>query len=478
MYRPVYLPLTSAIRFRWAVCQLDTLRKCYKLSALRSALESLPKTLNETYNRILRAIDADNVPDALQLLQWLTFSRRPLRLKELAEVVAINIEDVPSFDEEDRLRHPTDLLRICSSLVNLHYEEENIDEPPDILDCEIRLAHYSVREYLVSKIEEPAFAGFAEMSAHLSMAKSCVAYLLHLGHERETSSTNFRHHRETGVQDMFPLSTYAAQYWPEHVRNMDDVLQDQIVELLINSCSMNQWIEIFNPDHGEKLPIPARANVEWPDPASLQRPLYYASLLGLTEIAEILLRRGAKVQRGFGLYGTALGAAATRGHTVILRLLLDYGAKPDVSAGYYRSPLFAAVSEGHAECVRLLIEAGNIMSDVPRSLDHGSATNDIPLLQDNSLFQDNSSYHQEAPLLIAAEEGHLDVVKVLLDHGASTTVTGYYGNAVQAAMSGGHNEVVEFLLARGMRFGVPAAATPQIRLPREHRSTFGSRGLT
>ena len=430
------------------------MRKCYKLSALRAALESLPKTLNETYNRILGAIDADNMPDALQLLQWLTFSRRPLRLRELAEVVAIDIEDIPCFNEEDRLRHPTDLLRICSSLVNLNYEEDDIAGQPDILDCEIRLAHYSVREYLVSKIGEPTFANFAETPAHLSIGKSCVAYLLHLGQIRAVSSNKNRQHHETNLLERYPLSTYAAQYWPEHARYIDNVLQDQIVELLINSSSMNQWIEIFNPDHGDNLPIPARSNVEWPEPASLQRPLYYASLLGLIEIVEILLGKGAKVQGGFGLYGTALGAAATRGHTTILRLLLDSGAKPNAAAGYYRSPLFAAVSQGHAECVRLLIEAGNIMNDVPRFLDTGSVNKGIPL------FTDHSSYHQEAPLLIAAEEGHLDVVKVLLDHGASMTVTGYYGNAVQAAMSGGHNEVVEFLLDRGLGFGVPAAATP------------------
>jgi hypothetical protein len=45
--------ILTSWRFRWAVCQLDTLRACKKVSAVRKALAQLPKTLDETYARIL-----------------------------------------------------------------------------------------------------------------------------------------------------------------------------------------------------------------------------------------------------------------------------------------------------------------------------------------------------------------------------------------------------------------------------------------
>jgi hypothetical protein len=43
-------------RFRWAVCQLDTLGKCRNRAMLRHALAALPPTLDKTYERILCAI--------------------------------------------------------------------------------------------------------------------------------------------------------------------------------------------------------------------------------------------------------------------------------------------------------------------------------------------------------------------------------------------------------------------------------------
>lgn len=52
---------------------------------LRKALHSLPKDLDSTYERILCNIDDSNAAYALKILQWLTFSARPLSLEEVAE---------------------------------------------------------------------------------------------------------------------------------------------------------------------------------------------------------------------------------------------------------------------------------------------------------------------------------------------------------------------------------------------------------
>ena len=66
---------------------------------LRKALAELPPTLDETYNRILCAIDNDHSTHALRILQWLAFSARPLLIEEVAEVVAIDPERDPAFDQ-------------------------------------------------------------------------------------------------------------------------------------------------------------------------------------------------------------------------------------------------------------------------------------------------------------------------------------------------------------------------------------------
>jgi len=42
--------------FRWVVCQIDRQRRCFP-SSVRSILDDLPKTLDETYGRTLLGID-------------------------------------------------------------------------------------------------------------------------------------------------------------------------------------------------------------------------------------------------------------------------------------------------------------------------------------------------------------------------------------------------------------------------------------
>ncbi len=53
-------------------------------------LKELPETLDETYERILRDINKANWDHAHRLLQCLTVAVRPLRVAELAEVLAID----------------------------------------------------------------------------------------------------------------------------------------------------------------------------------------------------------------------------------------------------------------------------------------------------------------------------------------------------------------------------------------------------
>jgi hypothetical protein len=55
----------------------------------------------------------------MRVLQWLTFSTRPLLVKEIAEVVAIDVARDPAFDRDEILEDPLDALYICSSLVTI-----------------------------------------------------------------------------------------------------------------------------------------------------------------------------------------------------------------------------------------------------------------------------------------------------------------------------------------------------------------------
>ncbi|KAN0141731.1 hypothetical protein V8E53_000193 [Lactarius tabidus] len=73
--------------FRWIFCQLDVLRHCFPTN-LRRVLEELPKSLDESYKRILKEINNANRLHAYRLLQCLMVASRPLLVEELAEMLA------------------------------------------------------------------------------------------------------------------------------------------------------------------------------------------------------------------------------------------------------------------------------------------------------------------------------------------------------------------------------------------------------
>lgn len=68
------------------------------LSKLREALASLPRTLDETYTRILDGIPDDHKQEANRILQFLLFSKRPLRIEEAVDAIAVDPEGDPHFD--------------------------------------------------------------------------------------------------------------------------------------------------------------------------------------------------------------------------------------------------------------------------------------------------------------------------------------------------------------------------------------------
>jgi len=67
-------------------------------------LEELPKPLDETYKRILRDINNSNQKQAHRVLQCLAVANRPLRVEELAEVLALDFiaGGIPKFNADWR----------------------------------------------------------------------------------------------------------------------------------------------------------------------------------------------------------------------------------------------------------------------------------------------------------------------------------------------------------------------------------------
>jgi hypothetical protein len=187
-------------------CQLEYLSKCLP-GRIRHALNDLPNTLDGTYERTLQEINNTNWEFARRLLQCVAVVSRPLRVEELAQILALDFmtAPIPKYREDWRLEDPVEaVLSTCSTLLAL----VNVDDSPVI-----QFSHFSVKEFLMS-------SRFAEkgdiiscryhispIPAHTLVTQACLGILLHLD-ENIT--------RESLAK--FPLAQYAAEYWFEHAR--------------------------------------------------------------------------------------------------------------------------------------------------------------------------------------------------------------------------------------------------------------------
>jgi ankyrin repeat protein len=425
--------LTTVRRFRWAACQLDALAQCVTRGKVRRALQDLPKTLDETYARILHAIEeGQNAEEALKILTWLSYAERPLTTAEVSQVTGIVIGEECRFDEDEVLEDSNDILRICSSLVSIatagtgnnKSDDDDDDSTYDqIFDGEqgpdagviyVRLAHFSVKEYLIStrpSIERYRLSG---QESHDTLATCCLVYLLRF---KEDEWQN------PDCESIFSFARYASRFWTEHARvsgmrsNQQRDLSTKIFTQ--NSTAFLAWMRFFDIDRSWDRDPDIRRTLH-----ALPKPLYVASHEGLAQAVSAVLAAGAEVNAQGGEYGNALQVASLRGHEEVVQTLLAAGAEVNAQGGEYGNALQAASREGDKKVVQMLLAAGAEVN--AQGGEYGNA------------------------LQAASIGGQEKVVQTLLAAGAEVNAQGgEYGNALQAASRGGDKKVVQMLLAAG-----------------------------
>jgi ankyrin repeat protein len=162
-------------------------------------------------------------------------------------------------------------------------------------------------------------------------------------------------------------------------------------------------------------------------------PLSLAASNGSAVMIERLLAAGANPNTTLPTGETVLMTVARAGRVDALRVLLRHGAHVNVREGIMgQNALMWAISRGHDDVTRALLDAG---ADIT--------------LASNSGF---------TPLLFAVRAGNLAIVRLLIDKGASVNETASDGNtALLVATIRGNVDVAKFLLDRGAD---PNAADP------------------
>jgi ankyrin repeat protein len=405
-------------------------------------LEDLPKTLDETYERILKGINETNREYAYRLLQCLTVAIRPLQVEELAGAIEVDFSPgkIPEVNADWLWKEKEEVvLSACSSLVDVI-----IDNGSRV----IQFAHFSVKEFLISdrlasSLEDVSKFHIPLEPANATLAQACLCVLLRLdGHFNEDSKS-------------IPLVRYAAEYWVKHAQFANEQLgiTDTMYHFLdmgrphfsawVRAQGLNDLLRFSADEEPKAVPPPAA-------------PLYFAAERGFRGLVErLLIKHPTHLSTWGGVYGTPLHASVLGGHLELAQFLASHGADIEACSAVHWTPLHLAAQEGHINIGKWLLD--HRVDVDPRQAKKGwtplhMATYNGRLDVAQTLLEHDAEanardHDGRTSLHYASWKGHLDVVRLLLDGGADACVLDDSANSpLYMAMTSRQLDVARMLL--------------------------------
>ncbi|KAL9616300.1 MAG: hypothetical protein Q9160_008813 [Pyrenula sp. 1 TL-2023] len=371
---------------------------------LRNAIKEGPRSLGHSIDACFQRIDRQSPAMkclAQEIIMWLCYSLRPIRVCELQHALSVELEDEDFI--EDGLSPVNVLIISCAGLVTIDYDFEII-----------RFVNFSIKEYL----SKDSSGFICPLESNQKITKTCATYLsfrcfdidanlLPESYPPEASSSSITQEMVDTWLVRYPFLRYAARYWAEHmVLSPESSVATLACKLLLCDRKASFLYIVFYATLFQSIA----------SSPSFVSGLHLAVFFGLVRTTSLLLET-TKSQKP---------------------------ASIKVGDSFGRTPLWLAAARGHASIVEELLKSG---ADVSGRHNYRGQWENSEKWWLPAWGRDDFS--AEA-LEVAVEGGHLEIVTQLLKAGASFgRSTGVHGGPLEAAVFKGYTKIAEVILAAG-----------------------------
>jgi ankyrin repeat protein len=440
--------------FLWIVLVVQMLNKEYdrgRIHALRKRLDEIPNGLDELFKDILTR-DGQNMEELILCLQWILYSKRPLKCEELyfAILAGVEPEEVTVWSPEEITKPDMERFILSSS--------KGLAEVTKSKAQTVQFIHESVRDFFLkgnglSGLRSELGSNFPGLS-HERLKQCCQNYMridvsehLSFSTPLPTASSEEATNLRRLASEKFPFLEYVVRNILHHADAADGygVSQDAFVE----KFPLGEWIALDNLF--ERFQIRRHTS-----DVSL---LYILAEQNLPKLIRIELKRIPHMDIKGERYGfPLLVALAFANESVVTALLMPHtGVCSDGDIPHDHPPY--STGRDHQEVIGYLLKNGrDISSRKEHTLKHqtlllwAAESGDIALvkvlLATKKVDVNSKDEMRRTPLLRAATGGHEAVVKLLLARGdveADSKDKDGWTPLWQAAMRG-HEAVVKLLL--------------------------------
>ncbi|GAA91823.1 hypothetical protein RIB2604_02113150 [Aspergillus luchuensis] len=422
--------------FQWTYLQLKQLERCVSSEAILECLQTLPRTLDDTYKKLLEEIEESHPHDrdlALRAFKWVLAAREPLPREALLDAIRIN----PDGTDAKLCASISDeaLLALCRNLLV-------IDSERDVW----RVSHLSVAEFFELR------KSWTTAVTNLLVGKACLLFMLSEAWNETTHKFPRYQWEETPEWACFTRTFiyYLSCFWPTHIAILDPTG--------VSTEEFSPVVELLERFLGAPQDSSAQYRIwaQWYG-AGLSPPEYSILAVcqfGFRQLPDSWWNNGELNLASTNIHDrTYVLLAAVYGHIQILRILLAKGGTVGIQGGpddtNKSTPLINAVFYGHVEVARFLLKDAE--ADVNLEVDNvhwglcafeaAIRRQDMDMLQ-LLIFEGHAEVnvclkYGGSPLAMATRDNWLEGTKSLVEQGGADVDMvlqyGPYGSALDAA---------------------------------------------